>query len=174
MHLPSRPPSPCQVARPRHDPEFGPSTKKRAPRFKFYKNDLQEWDVSIANLVKAKHGETHEKPSFLRPSFFLLNTILKIVILLTFGAKTGSRLFLGKLLHQHPWHTTRLGHLPEHSKWSLPELWESLRHLERILCCQEAIVSSPFSSSFWIPGGSAGAWSWVPLLVHESGVSIFI
>ena len=81
--------------------------------------------------------------------------------------------FLGKLLHQHPWHTTRLRHLPEHSKWSLPELWESLRHLERILCCQEAIAS-PFSSSFWIPGGSAGAWSWVPLLVHESGVSIFI
>ena len=78
--------------------------QKRAPRFKFYKNDLQEWDVSIANLVKAKHGETHEKPSFHRPSFFLLNTILKIVILLTFGAKTGSRLFLGKLLHQHPWH----------------------------------------------------------------------
>ena len=37
MHLPSCPPSPCQVARPRHDPEFGPSTKKRAPRFKFYK-----------------------------------------------------------------------------------------------------------------------------------------
>ena len=63
---------------------------------------LQKWSQGVRcfnrQLVKAKHGETHEKPSFHRPSFFLLNTILKIVILLTFGAKTGSRLFLGKLL----------------------------------------------------------------------------
>jgi len=49
MHLPSSPPSPFQLAWKRLDPEFGRLCmtwwgfyQKRAPRFKFYKNDLQE------------------------------------------------------------------------------------------------------------------------------------
>ena len=81
--------------------------KKRAPRFKFYKNDLQEWDVSIAHWSKQNMVKRMKNHHFTGLHFFLLNTILKIVILLTFGAKTGSRLFFWEnfcnLLHQHPW-----------------------------------------------------------------------